>query len=421
MKFRKRPSLTAREIRILALIGLVAVIAVSVLIGANIGLSRAVQGGGGFFVAWEGARAFLFQHIEPYSGTVAGSTQVLTYGRAAHTGENPYALTIPFFLLPAYFPFALFSDPATARGLWMFLSEAALVGTAFLSLRLIEWQPRRFFHAFYSLLSVFSFYSVASLLEGAPVIVLGLLYLGILSAYYMQQDELLGAFLVFSLFYWEIGSLFLILVIWKVFYEKRWRVLAGFGMTFFILLVLSFLLYPGWLLPFLTAVLAMMRSPFGIITAAVFAQLSPAYGTRIAQVLTVLLIVMLIYEWAATRDSDFRRFIWAAGLTLAATPLIGFRTEMSNLVVLFPALALIFAATTDRWRTGYWLTTLLVLLVLVLPWFLFARWFLYHDPRAYDYLFLIYPLFVIIGLYWTRWWFIRPPRTWMDHVRSSSG
>ena len=56
MEFQKKPRLTPNEIRLLSLIGFVAVIIVSVLIGVNIGLSRTVEGGGEFYSAWNGAR-----------------------------------------------------------------------------------------------------------------------------------------------------------------------------------------------------------------------------------------------------------------------------------------------------------------------------------------------------------------------------
>ena len=420
MKFSKRPALTAREIRILSLIGMTALIVASVLIGANIGLSRIIPGGGGFFVAWKASSGFLFDRIDPYGGAVASQVQELVYGHAARPGENPYLLTTPFFLLPVYFPLALISDPAVARGLWMFISELALLASAWLSLHLIDWAPRRFFLIIFFLLSIFSFYSTASLFEGSPAVVLALLYFGILWTYYLEQDELTGALLVFALFKWEIGSLFLLLIFWRIFSEKRWRILAGLGMTLFVLLAISFLVYPGgnWIFPNLTALLAVVRSDFGLSTAVVFNRLWPNYATRLTQIVTIVIIIVLFYEWYIAHNADFRRFVWVACLTLAATPLIGFRTEMSNLVVLFPSLALIFAAATERWRLGYWLSSFLLLIVFIAPWSLFARQYLLGSTRAQDLLFLFYPTFVIVGLYWTRWWFLRPPRTWLDHVRS---
>ena len=419
MKFRRRAPLSGRDIQLLILIGIVTLAVLGTLIGADIQVSRGLSGGGGFFAPWQGARAFLFRHAPPYGTSVATLVQDQVYGRPARAGESPYLPTVPFFLLPLYFPFAFLGEPATARGLWMFIGECALVGTAFVTLRLIEWQPGRVFQIAFALLSVFGFYAINSLLEGGPAILLGLLYVAVLFAYDTGQDELAGALLALSLFAWEIGSLFIVLLLWKSLYDKRQRVLAGLGMTLLLLLVVSFLIYPAWLLPYLSASLAMMRASFGTTAAQVLERLSPVYGARASQALTVLLVIVLIYEWAATRRADARRFIWAACLTLAVTPLVGFRIELGNLVVLFPSLALIFAAVANRWRGGYWLASLLLLIVFVLPWGWYLRWTWEQNQRAYDYLVLFLPLFTVAGLYWTRWWFVRPPRTWFDHVRTT--
>src|SRR5512135_1614825 len=253
MKYRKKPPVTAREIQMLILIGLVGGAVLGTLVGADIQLSRGLPGGAGFFAPWDGARAFLFRHSSPYGTDIANAAQQAAYGRPAQAGENPYRLAIPFFVLPVYFPFALAADPSTARGIWLFVNQSALVGMAFLSLRLTEWQPSRLFQIGYALLSVFGFYSVAALLDGGPAILLGLLYPSILYAYHTGQDELAGALLVFTLFAWEIGGLFVLLILWKTIYDKRWRVLAGLVMMLVILGIVAFMIYPGWVFPFVAA------------------------------------------------------------------------------------------------------------------------------------------------------------------------
>ncbi len=419
MKYGKRPRLSARDVQLLFLIALVVVAVMSTLIGADIRLSDGLAGGGGFFSPWQAARAFLFEHTEPYSKTVADLAQEQAYGRAARAGENPYFLQIPFFILPVYFPLAFVSDPATARGIWLFVSEVALASSALLILRLTEWRPRRWFQIAFTLASVFSLYSVMSLLEGGPAILLSLAFVAALFAYATAQDELAGAVLALTLFAWEIGLFFILLLAWKSAYEKRWRVWAGFGMALLLLGIISFIIYPGWVFPFFTAALATLRSPFGTNSAAILERLSPAYGERAAQALTVLLLILLLYEWSATRGGDVRRFVWAGCLTLAVTPLIGLRVEPGNLVVVLPGLALIFAGVANRWRRGYWLAVLLLLIAFLLPWGWFVRWYLLQDGLAHDLLLLFLPVFTAVGLYWTRWWFVRPPRTWLDHVRST--
>ena len=418
MKFRKRPRVSARELQILGLLALVFVIALLVLTGVNIALVRLIGDGGEFVAPWSASRGFLFEHTDPYSAAAAAKIQLQVYGRGATGVENPYFVTIPFFILPLYFPFALLSDPGLARSVWILLGEIALLGSALLSMALIEWQPSRLFLVFYSLLSICIFYSVNSFVEGTPGTILILLFMGILFCLYTGRDEAAGALLAFSLFYWEVTVLFVILIIWKALYDKRSRVFLGAGMLLSVLLITSLLVDPGWFFPFLIATLKMSGPGFETTSSAVWGRLLPGLGAQISWVSAVVVIFLLGYEWAATRGSENRRFVWAACLTLAATPLIGFHTNLSNLVLIFPSLGLIFAGALNRWRLGSWLTVFFYLMVLLVPWGLYARWYIFHDQRSWDLLFLFYPLVAIGGLYWIRWWFVRPPRTWLDQVRA---
>jgi hypothetical protein len=189
-------------------------------------------------------------------------------------------------------------------------------------------------------------------------------------------------------------------------------------MVTFILLAVSFLWYPGWFMPFLRATANNLKADFGFSTQVIFTHFWPDYGSRIAWALTVLLIIAIGYEWNIARRSDFRRLYWAACLTLAATPLLGFRTEMENLSILILPLAFVFAVTRERWkRIGDGLTLVLLLLIFALPWGIYFFALPRFGKMADEILFLFYPLFTVIGLYWIRWWAIRPPRIWLDLAR----
>jgi hypothetical protein len=206
-----------------------------------------------------------------------------------------------------------------------------------------------------------------------------------------------------------VGAPFLILVILRSYYEKRIRILAGFFMVSFILLFVGYLFYPDWLIPYLRAGSNNMRIPFGFNTFTVFTDLWPAYGLIFSRVLVVILLVLLGYEFNRARSRDFRQFYWAACLSIAAAPLLGLRTEMEHLSVLVIPLALVFAIVHERWRKyGNWLALLLMAAVFVLPWLI--RFLNISN----EIVFLFPPLFTIAGLYWIRWWAIRPPRVWAD-------
>ncbi len=419
MNFRRRPGLTSVELLIVLGMAVAALAVCAALISADVRVSRDFPGGANFYSTWASARGFLLEQTGPYGGTAALTSQTLVYGRPAVGGENPLLLTLPFSLVPFFFPLALIPDATVARAVWMFVNQVALIGTVFVGLRLAEWRPRLVGLVLYSLLTAFGCYAVQALLDGTPVILLGLLYASTLWAYSTEHDELAGALSSLTLFAWEVGGVFLLLLAWRVFHEKRWRVLAGFGMMAIVLLAVSFLIYPSWVLAFLTATLASLRSPFGLTTEATLVRLLPAYGTLIAHAVTVLVVSILVYEWATTRESDLRRFLWTALLAIALAPLLGFRLELSSLVALYPCLAFIFAASSARGRISAWFVGIFLALSFLLPWFILGRHYPLRDPRSADYLFLFFPLFITLGLYWTRWWFLRPHGTWLDEVRST--
>jgi hypothetical protein len=130
------------------------------------------------------------------------------------------------------------------------------------------------------------------------------------------------------------------------------------------------------------------------------------------------LVALLGYEWSKTREANFQHFIWTACVTLAIMPLLGFRAEMDQLIILTLPVMLIIVISRERWRKlGNGIAILLLLFFSGVPWLLFTK----GAPQiiglqANDALFLFLPLFTVIGLYWIRWWMLRPPRTWLDQV-----
>jgi hypothetical protein len=420
VRFRKHRRLTARDIAVLTGLGLLGLTIGSALLSADVRLSSLAPGGGTFFPAWTGARAFLLRNEDPYGSANAIAAHELMQDGAQVLVGHPYQLNLPFFLLFFFFPLALIPDPVVARAVWTFLGQTATIGTVFLSFAILEWRPPKLFLMLLSLLVSLSFYSVAALTQGTSTILLVLGYVGILWAIQSERDELAGALAVLCLCMWEVGLPYLMLIGWRVIHEKRWRVLAGFCMALTFLLLLSFLLYPKWPISFLTATVAMLRSAHGTSLPSILMRFSPQSGPLLAQIVTIVVVATLLFEWAVGRDSDGHRFVWTACLVLAATPLVGVRTEVANLVALVPSLVLVSAVAVQRRRLGVWPGILFLMLVFGIPWFLFWRGLAFRDQPTQDLLFLFLPSISLIGMYWIRWWFLRPARTWLDEVRVAS-
>ena len=406
-------SLTTRDYLFITLV-VILILAISTgLVFVNLKL----KDGGDFYVHWVASRGFLLDKIDPYGAEVPARVQQIVYADSAQAGDKPYILDTPFQLLLLYFPFSLLSDPHLARALFTLILELAWLGLAILSLRLTDWETPPIFVVIFVVFMAFNFYFYQALHEASPVLLLGFLYAEILFLLRGEMDELAGVLLAASLYYWEVGAPFLILLLLRMVYEKRSRVFSGFFMLSLILLFISFIGYPNWIIPFLRANANNLRADFGFNIHTIFTNLWPAYGGIIAWIFIAILVLALGYEWTMARIGESRRFYWAACLSLAVAPLLGFRTEMAHLSVLIIPLALVFAITHERWRKfGNGLAYLLLLVVLLIPWALYIFAFDHFGPITQDIIFLFLPLFTIIGLYWIRWWAIRPPRIWTDLI-----
>ncbi len=401
-------SLTSRDYQFIALALILFLIISSALVFANLTLKG---GGGDFYVHWVASRGFLIDKIDPYGAEVPARVQQLVYKDSAKAGDEPFILVMPFQILPFYYPFSLLSDPQLARAIFTLILELALLALIILSLRLTDWKTPRLFAILFVFFAIFNFYTFQAIYEASPVIILGFLYAGILITLRAEMDELSGALLALSLFKWEVGAPFLFLVLLRVYFQKRNRVIAGFFMLCFVLFFVSFLTYPNWIIPFLRALVNDLRVDFGFNILDIFIHIWPSHGRAAAWLFISVLFVLLGYEWSIARSGDNRRFYWASCLSLSAAPLLGFRTEMEHLAVLIIPLALLFAIVYERWqRFGGVLTLLLMAAIFAVPWMLYLFGVNRLDAITQETIFLFLPVSTLIGLYWIRWWVIHQHR-----------
>ena len=434
---KQRKWLSAEEIRFLV-IGL---LVLGLALAANISLAQILPGGEWFFQRWSGARSFLLAEIGgpggvkgerlqpegepqifnyaagPYSTEIAQRTQEVVYGRRAFSSEYTYVLNDPLFILMLYSPLALVSNYTLAHGIWMLLCEAALIASVFLAINLSEWQPRPWLYVLLAVFGLVQFFSLNGLVSGSPTVLLTFLYLCILLALRSGADELVGALLALVAYQWEVGGLFFIFILFFALQNRRWGVLAGLGMALFVLLVISFLIDPDWGLPYLRAVLSAWYRGVSLNLGAILAKWIPDLRFPAGRVVAIALGFLLFLEWFDAVEAHFRRVVWTAALSLAATPLMGFPIFPSNHVVLILPFLLIVALGWERWpRSRVIRVGLLLLLVLLIPYGMYYRVLSVYDPLVIDLISILPPVAAILGLYWMRWWALRSPRPWLDRL-----
>jgi hypothetical protein len=434
---KQRKWLSAEEIQLLAL----GLIALAALLAANVALARALPSGEWFFQRWSGTRAFFSEVLQssgsikggrtmpegtldiirhasgPYTTEIAQRTQEIVYGRPAFSSEYTYVLNDPFFILLLYTPLALIADFTLARGIWMLLSELALIGIVLLALNLSEWEPPRWLYVLLIGFGLFQYFSLSARVTASPAILLSFLYLSILLALRSFSDELAGILLALVPYQWEVGGLFFVFILVFVLLNRRWGVLAGLGMALFVLLVISFLVNADWGLPYIRAVLSAWYRSANLTAEYILSTWLPNLRFPLGSTVAIALGIILLFEWWDSADAHFRRIVWTASLSLAATPLMGLPIFPSNHVVLILPFILILALVWERWQRYRALRVdLLLLLVLSIPFGMYYRVVSVYDPLMLDLMSILPPIAAILGLYWMRWWVLRSPRTLFDRL-----
>ena len=442
---KSRKWLSPQEIRIIAAF----LILLSALLALNLYLANTVTGGEWLLMRWNAMRTYLglqvdtsvgligwrvmpeslaasqipekavIQKQQPdiYGGTIAHRVQQIVYGRNAFATEYKYILSDPFPILLLYTPLAFLADFTFARALWMLVAEAALLVSVLFSYRLSEWNPPLGLNIVLVGFGLFSFFSLNALITASPAILLNLLYLGVLLALRSNSNELAGALLFLVAYQWELGGLFFLAMVIFIFANHRWGALAGFGMSLIIFMIISFLANPGWGLPYIRAVLSNLIQGQLLNLGSILSGWFPQIRFSIGGVISVVIVGVVLIESIGAVNAPFRRVVWVASLALAAMPLAGLAIFPANNVVLILPLVLVTSLIWERWpRTRLIAVVVLFLVMLVGPYYLYYQTLFVYEPYYLQLLYVIPPVFMVVALYWMRWWVVHTPRVWADWI-----
>ncbi len=400
-----------------------------VLIGggiwANLRLAEIMSGGEEFLVNWYSLRSWFTQGTSPYNPAVRLETEMLAYGHSAQGSEPRLVFASPIYVALFSFPFVLIPDFSLARAFWMMALELAILVTVILGARLVSWRPHRLSWMLLILFAWLGFYSFHSIMSGSPAAIAGLLLVSALTAMRAARWELAGLFFALATSFSQPISLFILFIlIWA--FASRKRILAVWLVaTVAFLSIVGIFFIRDWPLQYVRTLFLFthqqgLSTPGTILTTRL-----PGIGLQVGWGITVLIGLVVLAEWFLVRGQDFRWFCWTAYLTLVLETWIGIPTRLSSMVLLLPALVLVLANWEQRiGRLGSWLSVGSLLLLVGGLW-LMARnpgggFGQIGSPSLDNWGMLFpFPAFLLIGMYWVRWWAIRPKRLFADDLRSA--
>lgn len=333
-------------------------------------LTQRVLGANDFYSRWAGARALLLDGKNPYSAAVTREIQMGMYGRLARPDEDQVAYAYPLYTALVVAP--LVGLPyAQAQALWMALLIVGVVAGSVLLARLYGVSLRPF--------------------------ALGTLLLGLLLFYPTVRGVFLGQFTLFVFFCIALAivaigneldieagillalatvkpqpALFLVPVIflWAA-RHRRWRLASSAAVTFALLVGLSFIIVPTWLLDFAAGLAKYAEyEPVGPpIQTLVESVLPGAAATIVYFALSALLLSWLAWRVWRTLELAWTDFQPTLGFVAIVTTLMAGRVGTPDQMLLLIPWLYWFAIWLRR---GQWHWAVLGMATLiVLPWTVF--------------------------------------------------
>ena len=376
--------------------------------------------GEGFSVQWISIRSLVTDGNSPYGDLVTAKIQeTIKYENSFGEGTPP-RYTSPIYSAIIIIPFALIENYTLAHALWLTAQLMAIFLIILIGLKITNWRPAWYSFLVFMLVTIFSYHIVVPWLDGGLSLWASLFLVLAFLMIRNNWNEVGGIFLALAAIQPQMVLLVIIFVLlWAA--SQRKRLLAiWFLISLIFSSIIGLFLVPDWIMQYLR-ILYSYRSNFppgnpGIL----FRDLWPGLGRQLGWLVTGLSGVILLAEWWFAMRRDFRWFVWTACLTIVISQWIGLPTIPGNFIGLILPLILISTMLTERWpRGGQWVAVFITIVLFVWEWGLFYLDMTGLQPGMQLNLIIPLPMILLIGLYWVRWWGIKPQRLLIEELRFS--
>ncbi len=376
--------------------------------------------GEGFNIQWLSIRSLVTQGASPYSEQVTSRIQDALASQNAFVTGLPPKYTSPLISTLITFPFALIGDQTIAHSAWTTLQLLAIFLILAFSIKLTAWRPAWYILLPFSIFTIFSYHVVIPWLDGSLSIWSALFLVSALLAVSQNKNELAGILLGLSAIQPQMVILPVLFTLVWAGVQKRRLLILWFFITLILLSIIGSFIVPDWSLQYVRILFNFSKNfPPGS-PGVLFLRLWPGLGKQLGWVLSGVLAAILLLEWWLALRREFRWFLWTVCLTIVISQWIGIPTIPANLILLLLPLVLVAAMLSERWpRGGAWVATVGCMLLFIWEWWLYYRTVMGSSPGIQLNLLIPLPLVLLIGLYWVRWWAVKPRSLLVEDLRFS--
>jgi len=357
---------------------------------------------------WQAGRWIVEGRGSPYGDEMTHLLQMQSYGRLAGEGEDPHTFAYPLYALLLVLPLIFLPLP-WAQAAWFTMLESGLVAGVLGAIKFTGWRMPGW-RVLLTVIWGFLLYPVAwALVLGQISILVFALFIATMLALQSGQEGWAGICMALTMAKPQMSFLLVpALLLWALL-RRRYRFLLFFASTLGALLLISFLLLPGWLVEVLQAGIRYFRGqPFPPPVTLLGEAIAGDHGWAVALPLTALLLAGLAWAWWRERASSSAP-LWPICLTLVVTTLVAPRTSVVNQSSLLLPLCFLLADLTRRGRQGHLVVAMVRAVLLVGLWAIDLLCFPpsgsgVHWHAQQRVISPILPTFLLIALATRPWW-----------------
>jgi len=185
------------------------------------------------------------------------------FGQAAIQEQEQLQFVLPLYAMAVFAPFSLVNDYVTARSLWMTLLEAGVLGTIYLSTRLVRKRKPLWLTISLLVFALFSYQAVQPLIDGNIAVLVTLFLMAAILEIRDHHYEVSGILLALSMIKPTLSILpVLFILIWTLTKKEKTPFYWFLG-SMIVLVGFSFLLIPDWIVQNLRSfVLSLQTHPW---------------------------------------------------------------------------------------------------------------------------------------------------------------
>jgi len=397
---------TKRKEMIAGLVGLVLLFGLMVVAIHQL-FTLEAAGANDFYPRFRGAALFWREGLDPYSPAATEAIQRDMYGRLALPEEDQVLFVYPFYVTFMMLPLVwLPVSYSWIQAIWLTTLLWVMVTAVLLTLRLLDWRMPAWLLGLTVLWAVIFYNNARTIILGQFAAFIFLWLVAALLALKRGRDGWGGFFLALTTIKPQMTFLLIpALFVWVI-GQRRWRFLAGFGLTLAGLFAASFVFLPSWLGSFVNQVVSypdytFTGSPLWVITGYYWPQL----GKPVEQVLIGLSLGYMVWEWRRLWRPSARRetavsdqLLVTLGITMIVTNLILVRTATTNYIVMIIPLFLLLREMAHRWRWGNLGVALFYGVSIISMWALFITTI--QGDIEHPIMYLPWPFGLLLVLVW---------------------